>query len=403
MIAFDNAFGGYTSNSLSLTVGHTTSGTNRLLAASIFVNESGGSDVLTGVTYAGVAMTLVAKRKVGVGNQWEYLYYLIAPASGTNNLVASVSASANIYMTSASYTGANQSSQPDSSANGTGSSPLTLSTTVVTEKCWLVSGAGNIDVLLAAGSNTTLRSQASASSIGDSNGEVLTGSRSLQWTATTGSIAGVIMSIAEENIPSASPSNSPSRSSSVSPSLSPSGSASRSESASLSQSESLSPSASGSASQSPSLSLSPSASLSESPSASVSPSASGSFSASKSLSPSGSTSPSRSNSASDSPSGSESASISHSHSESGSLSPSGSQSPSSSVSRSHSPSGSLSPSGSNSASASPSLPDNNLSVDYIEICYSTGYSDRYSSQGTRYDSNLYVPQGTTYTDNYDDC
>lgn len=197
------------------------------------------------------------------------------------------------------------------------------------------------------------------------------------------------LTITSPSSASVSPSTSSSVSPSVSMSISPSRSFSPSASQSISSSRSLSPSAS--QSPSPSASISPSGSTSRSPSLSLSPSGS--------ISPSGSLSPSRS--------------LSASPSASRSLSPSGSFSPSASKSASLSPSGSQSPSASDSASVSPV--DNILSVDFVEICFTTDYADEYIvqntnypqneyiGQGTRYDENQYTPQNTIFKDEYDVC
>lgn len=160
---------------------------------------------------------------------------------------------------------------------------------------------------------------------------------------------------------------------------------------------------SSSASSSSSQSASGSASDSPSPSGSMSPSASQSRSPSASVSPSKSQSPSSSSSSSLSPSGSSSSSVSPSASNSASLSPSGSNSPSHSSSPSASASGSLSPSASispsKSASNSPSQADNVLSIDLVEICFKTDFTDEYEAQSTTYPENLYVPQSTRFPAN----
>ena len=87
---------------------------------------------------------------------------------------------------------------------------------------------------------------------------------------------------------------------------------------------------------------------------------------------------------------------------SASQSPSASLSPSASASSSlsPSPSSSLSPSASVSPSASPSPVSNTLSVDQVEICFTTGFSDEYTKQSTTYPQNQYVKQSTTFTDEY---
>lgn len=137
-IAFDTVVSNTSATATSLTYSHTTTGTNRFL---IVWHLSNTWDFSTGVTYAGVAMTLITKKQVGATSAWTYLYVLSNPASGANNIVISVSSSTLIYGTSVSYTGVKQSNSVD--ASGTSSittAALNLSTTISTTvaNCWTV-------------------------------------------------------------------------------------------------------------------------------------------------------------------------------------------------------------------------------------------------------------------------
>jgi hypothetical protein len=70
-----------------------------------------------------------------------YLYYLIAPATGANNVVISTGSSANIYGNAVSYTGAKQSAQPDAtnkSQDGDGDGVYALAVTTVADNSWTV-------------------------------------------------------------------------------------------------------------------------------------------------------------------------------------------------------------------------------------------------------------------------
>ena len=112
-IAFDAQAKSSTTGT-SLTYSHTTSGSNRML---IVASSSNGGDHITGVTYNAVAMTQVAK--LAVGANYLYLHYLIAPATGANNVVVSSGSSVVLVSCAASYTGVLQSGFPDSSATTT--------------------------------------------------------------------------------------------------------------------------------------------------------------------------------------------------------------------------------------------------------------------------------------------
>jgi hypothetical protein len=110
----------------SLTVGHTVSGSDRLLVVGII---AGSSDIVTGVTYAGVAMTRVNVRNNG--NSTAYLYYLLSPTVGTNNYVISTSASTTILAEGVSFTGVGP-VQPDASTTNTASATNSCANTLTT-------------------------------------------------------------------------------------------------------------------------------------------------------------------------------------------------------------------------------------------------------------------------------
>jgi hypothetical protein len=73
---------------------------------------------VTGVTYIAVAMTLVGKvlTTQGSNDRWVYLWVLVAPATGTNNVVITASSATSLWGVAAEYTGASQTGQPDASA-----------------------------------------------------------------------------------------------------------------------------------------------------------------------------------------------------------------------------------------------------------------------------------------------
>ena len=168
----------------SNTFSHTCTGSDRILIVSTYV---GGSQNVT-VTYAGVSMTEIGTPTT-VNTRVEQLWYLIAPATGANNIVVSWSASAVYGATASSYTGAKQSGQPDATgaaSTGTGAA-ISSATTVVASGCWLVGGyyddGGTGAGAPSAGSGTSLvvtTATANANTaIFDSNGVVGTGSQTL--------------------------------------------------------------------------------------------------------------------------------------------------------------------------------------------------------------------------------
>lgn len=138
-----------------MTFAHTCSGSDRLLRVYVY---DGNSNV-TGVTYSGVAMTLVNSFAMlgGAAGQTIRAYELIAPATGSNNVVVTGSAALSAYATAASYTGVGQTGQPDGSNTGGSASAAsqTVSITTVADNCWLL-GYAYTENAASAGANTSL-------------------------------------------------------------------------------------------------------------------------------------------------------------------------------------------------------------------------------------------------------
>lgn len=207
-IAYDAEYGSFTnSSSGSLTYSHTCTGSDLVL----YVMAATASGVtVTGITYNGVSMTLVdSYTGIGLATDNVYLYILVGPSTGANNIVISASGSGSlIYAGSSSYTGAAQSGQPVHTAKNSTASATSLTTTVdtssapSTDNCWVIGGYlmdGNFTA--SAGANTTLRTTAVTKDwVGmmDSNAAVTPpGSRSLIFNSSSASVMrGIITSLA---------------------------------------------------------------------------------------------------------------------------------------------------------------------------------------------------------------
>ena len=163
----------------SRTWAHTCTGSNRILFVGFYTGTAFGS--VTSVTYAGVEMKKI--NTVGGGNTNSFLYYLIAPTTGTNNVVVTIANSDSLAGSSMSYTGANQTAQPDANTIGhsTGTN-LTDTLTVGAENSWAVLWFRNeSDGNSTGGANSVARIGAgSGNNQGyDSGGEVAAGSFSM--------------------------------------------------------------------------------------------------------------------------------------------------------------------------------------------------------------------------------
>lgn len=181
----------YTAASGTSSWSHTCTGSDIILLVGAYAL----SDTVSSVTYNGVSMTLIGKTTFpGSGRQGAYLYYLINPATGSHT----VSVTGGTGIGSASYTGAKQTGQPDSSNTGTQTgTAITMTTTVVASNCWLVGVEADPNGGETAGAGTTIRgTDGNGLVFADSNGVVGTGSQSLVVNHGNGASAWVVASIA---------------------------------------------------------------------------------------------------------------------------------------------------------------------------------------------------------------
>lgn len=168
-LAFDGAAAGSSAAATQITYSHTNNGNILVVGAS---TESNG--VVGTVTYNGVSMT-PAGTATNNSSEKAYLFYLLNPTSGANNVVVSVSASVGIRSCSVSYTGAQQSGQPDATSMGSIAAGTTISGTLTTvaNNDWIIgysnSSTGGSPT---ASTGVTSRANTDTSRIGDSNGAI---------------------------------------------------------------------------------------------------------------------------------------------------------------------------------------------------------------------------------------
>lgn len=156
-ITYDNsADGGNNGGSTSsLTYSYTVgAGPNRLLVVNLIGDTA--ADDISSVTYAGAAMTLIAKVQAP-SNDWQYLYYLLNPPSGTNNIVVTAASSHYLISEAASWYNVKQTAQPDAfttNTAGVGATSFTTSLTTVASGALIVQGLWSYGHL-AAGAGAT--------------------------------------------------------------------------------------------------------------------------------------------------------------------------------------------------------------------------------------------------------
>ena len=179
-------------NPASGTVSYTTSGSNRYLVVGVLIQNN---QTVTGVTYAGVAMTQLTSQVAGdvSTGETDYLFGLANPAIGTNNIVVTFSGTGTNGVGAVSYTGTQQTTAVEASgSNQNTGSASTQAVTTITDNDWLVGFArsgGNTT----AGTNTTILGAVSNINMMDSNApQTPPGSYSLNFTGSGGTATQVI-------------------------------------------------------------------------------------------------------------------------------------------------------------------------------------------------------------------
>lgn len=127
-----------------MTVSHTVtaSGSDRVLIAFVATEDGSDADLLTGVTYNGVAMTEVEKHDFfSSGRKEHFIYYLADPDTGTHDIVASFDGTNDRGLISgASFLNASQTT-PTNTAEGRGTGGvLDISITTASDNSWVVGG-----------------------------------------------------------------------------------------------------------------------------------------------------------------------------------------------------------------------------------------------------------------------
>lgn len=169
-----NGAGGAARTTLSWT-SPVVSGTDTIGIVSFYTEPTGGGsgDLVTGVTWDGVAMTLGKKQLRGNNIGFNHIWYIINPSAGTKTVTVTTSSSSYIDGGFAQYyTGASQTGQPDASISKATSTTNTITQTITTvaDNCWVVMGGISDNGGVSAGAGMTTRaSQAGAFVAGDSN------------------------------------------------------------------------------------------------------------------------------------------------------------------------------------------------------------------------------------------
>lgn len=158
----------------SLYLGKTASGTSLTTAfnnvagnaLTVGVRINSTSATVTGVTYAGVAMTKTAISPVdnATAGARNYIWYLLAPATGSNNVVISTSGAVQIIAGAVSFSGADTSdfAGAENSATGTSDTPSVAVVTTRANSIVIDCVGADGDTFTGTGANQTVRWDATA-------------------------------------------------------------------------------------------------------------------------------------------------------------------------------------------------------------------------------------------------
>lgn len=157
-IAFDAATNsGYQAAASTYSWSHTCTGTERFLSVDIEVLSVPGTTV-TGITYNGVALTLIGTQATVSGAGRVECWGLIAPASGSNTIAVTLSASVASAGTAVSYTGVDQTTATEgfagAQATNVGAADATVSVTTVLLNSWVHAAVVSDDTAITAGQTT---------------------------------------------------------------------------------------------------------------------------------------------------------------------------------------------------------------------------------------------------------
>lgn len=194
-IAHDSQGQGFAASGTSLSFAHACAGTDRILF--LLAGRDTTVDDITGATYNGVAMTLIDTQTNSTDRILK-LFYIVAPATGSNNVVISASGGSQaLWGVTSSYTGVQQTGIPDAkskqSASGT---PFTNSVTTVADNCWTILVTTTSATTPAASTGSVLR--ASNGTVGgekifDSNADITpAGNYDMVVTGMGGTVNGPI-------------------------------------------------------------------------------------------------------------------------------------------------------------------------------------------------------------------
>lgn len=173
----------------TITKAHTCTGTNLVLLVNlaIWINGGGPPAAISGIKYNGVSMTIVPSSRATNSNQSSEQWYLIAPATGTNNIVITCGGTYDsVKIANYSFTGADQTNPIDTNntTTGTGTS-ISISLTLAATNEYMIDVMSHASANTpSAHSDTQVLSDATSGTLGFSQYALKAGSGSQSMSVT---------------------------------------------------------------------------------------------------------------------------------------------------------------------------------------------------------------------------
>ncbi len=199
-IAFDATSVGVTTGTTPLTFSHTCTGSNLMLSVGVGLRAS-TSPVINTPTYNSVSMSLVGSQQLNNVIKVA-LYFQTGPTTGSNTVSCGFSGGGQDCNAAAvSYSGVNQSGQPDASNGSTGAANATVTVTTVADQCWVVALCGSAASTISGPNNTnrggvlvltgvaTIEYQDTNAAVSAGAGTVMSWSSATTWSEVAGSFS----------------------------------------------------------------------------------------------------------------------------------------------------------------------------------------------------------------------
>lgn len=185
-IAHDAVANGWVASGTTTTYSHTCTGSDLAILNGMYTWNS--IHTISSSTYNGVSMTELGQRAADQTGGKITIFGLAGPSTGTNSMVATISATGQMFVNSSSYTGVDQTTPfPDTATTGVSSgTSLTQSITTTVDQSWVFACGRSPSRAPTAGTDTVVRElndiSGDAAWLIDSGGARSTGSNNLAWS-----------------------------------------------------------------------------------------------------------------------------------------------------------------------------------------------------------------------------